>query len=86
MDDCGITATATPLPAEPSLRPLPLDAPMKLIGPLVGHGWFKLGFVGWGVGACPHEGVNLLTGGRLAALQGQAFSLLLWRRPACWPA
>lgn len=64
MDDCGITATATPLPAERSLRPLLLDAPMKLIGPLVGHGWFKLGFVGWGVGACPHEGGNVLTGGR----------------------
>jgi len=57
-----------------------------LIGPFMGHGWFKLGFAGWGVGACPHEGVNLLTGGRLAALQGQAFSPLLWRRPACWPA
>ena len=54
-----------PLSAERSLRPLSLDAPMKLIGPLVGHGWFKLGFVGRGVGACPHEGVNLLTGGRL---------------------
>ncbi|MNH76143.1 hypothetical protein D3C73_284070 [compost metagenome] len=64
---------SAPLPAEPSLRPLLPDAPMKVIGPLVGHGWFKLGFVGWGVGACPHEGVNLLTGGRLAALQGQAF-------------
>lgn len=36
-----------------------------LIGPFMGHGWFKLGFVGWGVGACPHEGVYLLTGGRL---------------------
>lgn len=32
---------------------------MKFIGPLVGHGWFKLGFVGWGVGACPHEGVGV---------------------------
>lgn len=33
-----------PLPAEPSLRPLLLDAPMKVIGPLVGHDRFKLGF------------------------------------------
>lgn len=45
-----------------------------LIGPFMGHGWFKMVFVGWGVGASPHEWVNLLTGGRLAALQGQAFS------------
>lgn len=44
-----------PLPAEPSLRPLLPDAPMKVIGPFMGHGWFKLVFVGWGVGACPHE-------------------------------
>ncbi|OCA65221.1 hypothetical protein A9R12_13895 [Aeromonas hydrophila] len=57
-----------------------------LIGPFMGHGWFKLVFVGWGVGACPHEGGSLLTGGRLAALQGQAFLPLLWRRPASWPA
>ena len=89
-NDCCIEATATPLPAEHllSLGPQQPDAPMKVIGPLVGHGWFKLWFVGWGVGACPHEGVKVLTGGRLAALQGQAFLqlTLLWRRPACWPA
>lgn len=38
---------------------------MKVIGPLVGHGLFELWCWGWGVGACPHEGFYLLTGGRL---------------------
>ena len=42
-----------------------LDASLKLVGPFMGHGWFELWFLGLGVGACPHEGGYLLTGGRL---------------------
>jgi len=70
MNDGGITATATPLPAERllSLRPQQPDAPMKVIGPLVGHERFELWFWGWGVGACPHE-----------------WGLLADRRAACRP-
>jgi len=59
---------------------------MKLIGPFMGHGWFELWFLGWGVGACPHEGSYLLTGGRLRPARSGILAALLWRRPACWPA
>lgn len=56
--DSGFKTTSTPHPAKRlfSLRPLERDAPLKFVGPLVGHGWFKLGFWVSGVGACPHEG------------------------------
>ena len=78
-NDCGIEATATPRPAERllSLRPQLPDAPMKVIGPLVGHDRFELGCCGWGVGARPHEGVYLLTGGRLRPARSGIFALAL---------
>lgn len=76
-NDCGIEATATPLPAEHllSLGPQQPDAPMKVIGPLVGHGRFELGCWGWGVGACPHELVYLLTGWRLRPARSGIFAV-----------
>ena len=48
---------------------------MKVIGPLVGHDRFKLWFWGWGVGACPHEWVYLLTGGRLRPARSGTLAL-----------
>ena len=48
---------------------------MKVIGPLVGHGRFELWCWGWGVGACPHELVYLLTGWRLRLARSGIFAV-----------